>query len=115
MNRDRARLREILDAIERIDRYASRGREVFYGDELIHTFMLYRIGSIGESVKGLSTPFRARHPDVGWKQIAGMRDLVNHRYFDVDLDVVWATVERDIPALRAAVTRILATDPDVRE
>lgn len=114
MNRDRSRLLEILDAIERIDRYAARGRDAFYADELIHTFMLYRIGSIGESVKGLSTPFRARHPDVPWKQIAGMRDLVSHRYFGVDLDVVWATVERDIPALRTAVMRILTTDADVR-
>ena len=115
MTRDRARLLEILDAAERIERYAQRGRDVFFADELIHTFMLYRIGSIGESVKGLSTPFRTRHADVPWKQIAGMRDLVNHRYFGVDLEIVWTTVERDIPALYAAVSRILATDPDVAE
>lgn len=77
--------------------------------------MLYRIASIGESVKGLSTPFRERHGDVRWKQIAGMRDFVNHRYFGIDLSVVWDTVERDIPVLAAAVTRILVSDPELEK
>ncbi|MEJ7812301.1 MAG: HepT-like ribonuclease domain-containing protein [Gemmatimonadaceae bacterium] len=67
MTRDRTRLLEILDSIERINRYVPRGKEAFHEDELVHTVISYRISSIGESVKGLSTPFRERHPDVPWK------------------------------------------------
>ncbi|MEJ7812300.1 MAG: HepT-like ribonuclease domain-containing protein [Gemmatimonadaceae bacterium] len=42
-----------------------------------------------------------------------MRDVLNHKYFDVDLDTVWTTAERDIPALEAKIRRILMTDPAV--
>jgi uncharacterized protein with HEPN domain len=91
-----------------------RGRAAVDADELTSTFMLYRSGGVGESVEGLSTPCRERHPDVGWKQIAGMRDLASHRYVGIDLDVVRDTVERDVPVLRATVARILATDPAVQ-
>ena len=113
MTRDRARLLEILDAIARIRRYTAGGRAAFLSSEVVQDSVTYRIGNIGESVKGLSTPFRDRHPDVAWKQIAGMRDVVNHNYASVDLDVVWATVERDLPHLERAIERILASDRDV--
>ena len=55
MTRDRARLLEMLDAIERITRYTESGRTTFVEDELIHSAVLYRIGSLGESAKGVSS------------------------------------------------------------
>ena len=115
MTRDRARLLAVLDAITRVERHARAGRAAFFGDETIHDAVFYRIGNVGESVKGLSSPFKARHPEVPWKQIAGIRDIINHNYSGVDPTVVWNTVEDDLPRLKRNVERILATDPDVME
>jgi uncharacterized protein with HEPN domain len=54
---------------------------------------------LGEGAKRLSTVFRDEHPDVPWKAIAGMRDRLLHGYDDVDLDLVWKTVDEDLRAL----------------
>lgn len=113
MTRDRARLVEVLDAIGRIERHTAAGKVAFFENDLVHDAVLYRIGSVGESIKGLSTPFRLRHPEVPWKQIAGIRDVVNHQYYGIDLTVVWNTIENDLPALKADVARILVEDPEV--
>jgi uncharacterized protein with HEPN domain len=112
---DRARLLEVLDAIGLVLRHTARGKETFFHDEMVRDAALYRVGSIGESVKGLSTPFRKRHPEIEWKEIAGIRDIINHKYYNVDLDIVWTAIERDLPALKAGVEGILATDPEVSE
>ena len=114
MTRDRARLLEVLDAIGRVERHAAAGRDAFMTDERVHDAVLYRIGSLGESVKGLSPPLKARHPGVPWKQMAGIRDVVNHKYYGLDLTTIWNTIENDLPPLKASVERILAEDPEVQ-
>lgn len=115
LNRDREQLLQILEGIERVERYAARGRDAFFAEELIHTYIAYWIAGVGESVKGLSAAFRARHLDVAWRDAAAMRDAISHNYFGLKLDAVWHAATHDIPALRAGVERILATDPAVRE
>jgi uncharacterized protein with HEPN domain len=62
---------------------------------------------IGEAVKQLSTATKERRPEIPWKQIAGMRDRLTHDYFGVDFALVWRAVERDLPALKAAVMVLL--------
>ena len=56
---------------------------------------------LGEAVKRLSPEFRAQHPTVPWQDIAGMRDILIHRYDNVELDEVWEAVTRDVPRLLA--------------
>jgi uncharacterized protein with HEPN domain len=114
VTRDRARLLEILDAIARVQRHAAAGQKAFFEDERVHDAVLYRIGSVGESVKGLSSPFKARHPEVPWKQMAGIRDIVNHKYYGIDLTIIWNTIENEFPPLKASVERILASDPELQ-
>jgi uncharacterized protein with HEPN domain len=63
---------------------------------------------IGEAVKSLSDTAKARQPHIPWKQIAGLRDKVIHDYFGVNLDIVWAVVEKDLPALRTAIDQLLS-------
>jgi len=55
-----------------------------------------------------SDKVRTAHPEVPWRVITDMRNRVSHGYFDIDLDVVWNTVTRDLPKLQESVTRILA-------
>ena len=70
--------------------------------------VLHWIEIIGEAARGVNDKVRAAHPEVPWRVITDMRNRVSHGYFDIDLDVVWNTVTRDLPKLQESVTRILA-------
>lgn len=69
--------------------------------------VIRKLEIIGEAVKQLSDATKRSRPEIPWKQIAGMRDQLTHHYFGVDLALVWRVVERDLPALKAAVTALL--------
>jgi len=64
---------------------------------------------IGEAVKQVSESVREKRPDVPWRAVAGLRDILIHRYMGVDLTAVWDVVEEGLPALKRAVAEILAT------
>jgi uncharacterized protein with HEPN domain len=99
---------DIQDAIAAIERYAVRGREAFWGDELIQVWVFHQLQIIGEAAAQLGRDFHASHPDVPWPQIVAMRNVLVHEYFGVDLDRVWQTVEHDLPTLKPAVERLLS-------
>jgi uncharacterized protein with HEPN domain len=62
---------------------------------------------IGEAVKNLSPGLRTRHPSVPWQQIAGLRDVLIHQYFGVNLELVWQVVEQRLPGLGQQVQRLI--------
>jgi uncharacterized protein with HEPN domain len=109
MRDPRERLRDILDAIAAIERYRDRGKAAFEHDELVHVWFLRHLQIIGEAVRGLPEAVRMRAPDVPWLKILGMRNIVVHNYFDIDAELVWEAVTRDIPPLRRAVELLLKT------
>jgi uncharacterized protein with HEPN domain len=100
MRDDRERLLDVLEAIEKIERYASRGRKEFDGDELIQTWIVHHMQIIGEACRSLSQAFRESHPEFPWGEIVGMRNVLVHRYFGVDRQVVWSVVQNDLPRLK---------------
>lgn len=107
MRNPREHLKDILEAIAAIERYAGRGRKAFLGDELIQVWVFHHLQIIGEAAAQLGREFHARHADVPWPQIVAMRNVLVHEYFGVDLDRVWQTVEHDLPALKPEVERLL--------
>lgn len=109
MRDDRQRLLDVLEAIERIERHTAQGREALDGDELIQTWVVHHLQIIGEAVSRLTTELRAAHPEVPWAQLVGMRNILVHHYFGIDVELVWQTVERDLPSLRQAVTSLIGT------
>ena len=66
---------------------------------------------MGDAVKRTSTATTSLHPEVPWRQIAGMRDKMTHDYFGVDWELVWEVVEREIPALKQQIGGILGEPP----
>lgn len=107
MRSDEERLRDMLEACERIMRYASRGKAAFDGDELLQTWMLHNLQLIGEAARALSSEFRDTHPQIPWKQIIGMRTILVHHYFEIDTEAVWAATVNDVPSLRAIISSLL--------
>ena len=76
------------------------GREEFRDDLRTQWAVGLGLIRIGEAVAKLPASVTERFPDQPWRQIVGMRNYVAHQYDDIDLDLVWGTVSRDIPALR---------------
>ncbi len=77
--------------------------------------MVHHLQIIGEAARSLSETLRQSHPEVPWAQIGAMRNILVHEYFDVDLEEVWVTVERDLPSLKGTLQHILAqlaSDPE---
>jgi uncharacterized protein with HEPN domain len=109
LRRDRQRLEDILEAIERIEKYASGGRATFDRDELVQTWVLHHLQIIGEAVRGLSDEIRSAHPDIPWAQIAAMRNILVHDYFGIDLEEVWTAVVRDLPQLKTKIAAALVS------
>jgi len=109
MRDDRERLLDILEAIERIEKYTSKGREVFEEDELIQTWVIHHLEIIGEASRALSAQIRQEHPETPWSEIAGMRNILVHHYFGVDSSAVWNAVDRDLPSLKQQIEVMLAS------
>jgi uncharacterized protein with HEPN domain len=99
-------LLDILELIERIERQtAGLTREEFLNDADVQDATAYRILAIGEASKDLRDDLKARHPQVPWRQILGMRNFLAHEYFVRESEILWETVKTGLPDL-AAICRI---------
>lgn len=111
MSRDPQRLADylahILEAIERIDRYTRHmGRDAFLGDSLVQDAVIRNLEVIGEASSNIEKhcpAFAASHPQLPLASAYQMRNALAHGYFKVDFDIVWQTIQRDLPGLRAQV------------
>lgn len=102
------RLRDIEEAIAAIERHAHCARQDFERDELLQSWFLRHLQIIGEAARAIPEDIRALAPDIPWRQIAGMRNVLVHGYFEVDTDLVWDAATRDVPKLKPAIERLLA-------
>jgi uncharacterized protein with HEPN domain len=100
-------LLDVLEAIDRIGEYEIPDRETLNREQLIQVWVLHHLQIIGEAVNALAPEFEHRFPDVPWSEIIGMRNVLVHHYFGIDLDLVWAAVKRDLPLLRGQIRDIL--------
>lgn len=107
MRDDRVRLEDMLEATEEIERYAARGRSAFEQDELVQTWIIHYLVILGEAAARLSSSFREEHAEKVWAEAVGRRNILVHRYFGIDLDLVWQVVERDLPVLKGIILGIL--------
>jgi uncharacterized protein with HEPN domain len=108
MLRDNESLIDIERAAKRILRYASDcdRTNLETNDEKVSA-MLYQITVIGEATKRLSQEFRQQHLEIPWREIAGMRDVIVHKYDQVDLDVVWDVIQNKLPKLLISLQPLL--------
>jgi uncharacterized protein with HEPN domain len=105
---DRLYLGHIRQAAERIVLFSREGEAHFRNDLRTQDAIIRNLQVMGEAAKKVSAETRTAHPDVPWRDIAGMRDRVVHDYFGVSLDIVWDVVVNHIPALLG----VLPPSPD---
>ena len=85
-------------------------RDALYSDELVQTWVVHHLMIVGEACRALSAEFRAAHPEDVWALAGGLRNVIVHEYFGIDLEIVWGVIERDLPALKKVDSeRYLAT------
>jgi len=100
-------LGHILEAVERILTFGQHGVETFRRDLMMQDAIIRNLQVMGEAAKKVSAETRAAHPEVPWRDIAGMRDRVVHDYFGVSLEIVWDVVQNHVPPLRESLKRIV--------
>jgi uncharacterized protein with HEPN domain len=101
-------LRHIRDAITRIEKYTAQGRKAFFEDSMVQDAVIRNLEVIGEAVRSLPPELKRRHPEIPWRSITALRNVLIHEYFGVDLEIVWRVVQRRIPTLKRHVEAMLA-------
>lgn len=108
MSQDRSRLEDIRQAARRIQRFvADVEAATFRRDDKLQSAVIFQLLIIGEATKHLSKDLQSAYEEVPWSKMARMRDRLIHGYFDVDVEIVWTTVTRDIPVLLDDLERIM--------
>ncbi|MBU2602345.1 MAG: DUF86 domain-containing protein [Actinobacteria bacterium] len=107
MRTDRERLIDILDAIDKIEEQTGLGEERFRSDEMVQVWVVYHLQIIGEAAARLSQALKTNSPGVPWADIVGMRNIVVHEYFGLDLDRIWSTVTSSLKPLREEIELLL--------
>ena len=101
-------LLHMLESIERIERLMDGvSQEKFITSEDKENAAVRRLAIIGEAVKNLSKSFKDKHPEIKWHKIAGMRNLLIHEYFGVDLKLTYKIIKEDIPEFKKNILRFL--------
>ena len=107
MKDDRLYVIHIGECLARIAQYVAGGRETFMHSTLIQDAVLRNLQTIGQSVSRLSEAMRGAHPEINWRSIIGLRNVLVHDYLGINLERIWDIIERDVPDLHRTVEAIL--------
>lgn len=101
-------LQDIVDATRKARAFVQgMSYEQFALDDKTNYAVVRAIEIVGEASKQVSDDLRARYPTIPWREMTGIRDKLIHAYFGVDQQVVWETVQRDLPLVEAAIAAVL--------
>jgi uncharacterized protein with HEPN domain len=107
---DRLYLIHVRESIGRIEEYTAEGREAFFADTRTQDAVLRNLQTLAESTQRLSANLKAARPEVDWRGISGLRNLLVHEYLGINLVRVWKIVQPDLPVLKRQIEMLLGDD-----
>ena len=111
MKDERLYLIHIRECIARIEQYTAEGREAFFTDTKTQDAVLRNLQTLAESSQRLSEELKEAHPEVDWRGISGLRNILVHDYLGINLVRVWEIVERDLRVLKSQI-EMIETGPE---
>jgi len=106
MRDNRVYLIHIRDCIQRIEIYTAEGKTAFFADLKTQDAVIRNLQTLCESTQRLPDGRKAIHPEIDWRTIGDFRNVLAHRYLDIDLDIVWNVVANYLPDLKQAIEAI---------
>lgn len=107
----RFRIEDIVEAIDDIGRLIEGlTYEDFYADATTVKAVLYNMAVIGEASRRIPSHIRTLHPEIPWREMGDMRNVVIHEYFGVDIQIIWETIQHDLPLLVPLFRAMLTED-----
>lgn len=104
-------LQDIVSCCAKVLRYTQGMTfEPFLADEIIYDAVARNLQIIGESVKNVPQDMRDRVPEIEWRKIAGLRDILAHAYFQVEDEIIWDVVQNKIQPLQEQVQQLLGNE-----
>ena len=98
---------DIWEAIEKIERYASGlNHDAFVKDDKTADSVVRNLEIIGEAASRLTENFTTQHPEIEWRKIIGLRNRIVHDYFNVDVEIVWEIIQKDLPIFKSKLSLI---------
>ncbi|MBS1786838.1 MAG: DUF86 domain-containing protein [Acidobacteria bacterium] len=102
-------LEDIIASIERIERFtAKHDADSFAKDEMASDATILNLAIIGEASKLIPEEIKTLMPSIVWKDVIGLRNIIIHKYFAVDLAIIWRIVSQDLPPLKSNIQQALA-------
>lgn len=109
---DRIRLRHMLDACLLLEQFvAGRQRAELASDTMLQFALIRGLEILGEAAGKVSLNTQQALPQLPWREAVGIRNRLVHAYFDVDLDILWITLQQSVPPLRQQLTSVLEAYP----
>lgn len=107
-DRNRVYFDDILESIRRIEEYTKgMSYDQFRENQLVTDAVIRNLEVIGEAVKNISSETKKKYPDIEWKKIAGIRDILIHEYFGINLEIIWDVVVNKVPELKESISDIV--------
>ena len=109
----RLRLQDIVESIDEIlQRTAAMEFEDFTTNRTIVKAVLYDLGIIGEAARNIPSDIQWRYPQIPWRLMGDMRNVIFHEYFQVELKLVWRTIQQKLPLLRSQLQEVLENEAE---
>lgn len=111
MRRDRERILDIVEALDSVAQYLIGCSEVeFFSNDVLYGACAHKLTIAGEAAARLSDDIKERHPQIEWRKVIGLRNVLVHEYFGVDRQMVWRVAVAEAPFLRDRLAAVLTAE-----